>query len=68
MKIQTGNMLIQDMGLKVGEIFQIGDGPEAFLMRYEGHSGPQGRCDCNVVAAGHDKWDRLTPVENEPAR
>ena len=62
MKIQTGDMLIQDMGLKVGEIFQIGDGPDAFRMRYEGHDGLNGRCDCNVVAAGHDKWDRLTPV------
>jgi hypothetical protein len=61
MKIQTGDMLIQDMGLKLGEIFQIGDGPNAFLMRYEGHDGPRGPCDCDSLT--HGKWDRLTPVK-----
>jgi hypothetical protein len=62
MKIQTGDMLIQDMGLKLGEIFQIGDGPDAFRMRYEGHDGPNGRCDCDSAYEGHGKFDRLTPV------
>jgi len=51
MKIQTGNTLIQDMGLKVGEIFQVGDGPKAFLMRYDGMTRRDGR-----------EWDTLSPV------
>ena len=63
MKIQTGDMLIQDMGLKVGEVFQIGEGPDAFFMRYDGHDGLQGRCDCSETPIGHGKWDRLTPVK-----
>ena len=54
MKIQTGDMLIQDMGLKVGEVFQIGDGPDAFLMRYDGYDG--------------HKYDKLSPVKKKPAR
>ena len=36
MKIQKGKMLIQDMGLKKGEVFQAGIGPKAFQMRYAG--------------------------------
>ncbi len=58
MKIQTGDMLIQDMGLKVGEVFQIGDGPRAFLMRYDGFRD----------GAGGRQWDKLSPVKKKPAR
>ena len=54
MKIQTGDMLIQDMGLKVGEVFQIGEGPDAFFMRYDGYDG--------------HKYDKLSPVKKKPAR
>lgn len=57
MKIQTGDMLIQDMGLKVGEVFQIGDGPKAFLMRYDGLTIRNGR-----------EYDKLSPVKKKPAR
>ena len=50
-------MLIQDMGLKVGEVFQIGDGPKAFLMRYDGLTIRNGR-----------EYDKLSPVKKKPAR
>jgi hypothetical protein len=53
MKIQKGKMLIQNMKLKIGEIFQIGVGPKAFLMRFD---GPDAR---------GSKWDILTNVKKE---
>lgn len=57
MKIQTGKMLIQDMGLKVGEVFQISDGPNAYLMRYDGLKILNGR-----------EYDWLSPVNKRPTR
>ena len=65
MKIQTGTMLIQDMDLAVGEIFQIGTGPDAFLMRYDGFDGD--KCSHPLVP-GQPKWDKLSPVTDDDAK
>ncbi len=51
MKIQKGKMLIEDMGLKKGEIFQVGVGPKAFQMKYDGPVKRNGKI-----------YDRLIPV------
>ena len=48
MKIQKGSMLIQDMGLKKGEIFQLGSGSK---MRYEGPVKRNGKIYDKVVPA-----------------
>jgi hypothetical protein len=52
MKIQKGKMLIQDMGLKKGEIFQMGVGPKAFQMKYAGTRKRKGKI-----------YDVLVPVK-----
>ncbi len=54
MKIQTGTMLIQDMGLQKGELVQIGDGPKAFVMKYMGTIRRNGKV-----------YDRLEPIKGE---
>ena len=55
MKVQTGKTLIQDMKLKKGEVFQIGDGPTAFLMKYMG-----------VVKRNGRIYDKLEPAKRSP--
>ena len=52
MKIQKDEMLIQDMGLKLGEVFQIGVGKKAFKMRYAGIIKEKGKV-----------YDRIVPTE-----
>jgi hypothetical protein len=54
MKVQTGTMLIQDMGLRKGELVQIGDGPKAFIMKYMGTTKRNGKI-----------YDRLDPIKTE---
>ena len=53
MKIQSGKMLIQDTGLKVGEIFQIGRGKKAFRMKYVGTVKHNGKI-----------YDKIVPVKD----
>ena len=43
MKVQTGNVLIQDLGLRKGELVQIGDGPDFFVMKYAGVEHKNGK-------------------------
>ena len=45
-------MLVQDMNLKVGEIFQIGKGKKAFQMRYAGKTKHNGKI-----------YDKIVPVK-----
>jgi len=54
MKIQKGDMLIQDMGLEKGEIFQVGTGLGAYKLRYSGTSVHDGKI-----------YDVLLPVKGE---
>jgi hypothetical protein len=53
MKIQKGRILIEDMNLKPGEIFQVGEGSKAFKMRYLG-----------VIKAKGKRWDMVRPVKD----
>jgi hypothetical protein len=50
MKILKGKTCVQDLNLKVGEVFQVGTGISAFKMRYEGQ-------ECRG-----SQWDKLTPI------
>ncbi len=52
MKIQKGDMLVQDMNLRVGEVFQIGIGKLAFKMKYVGKVKRSGKI-----------YDKLIPVK-----
>lgn len=53
MKIQKGDMLVQDMNLRIGEVFQIGTGKSAFQMKYAGKVKRSGKT-----------YDKLLPVKD----
>lgn len=53
MKIQKGKMLIQDMKLKKGEIFQVGTGKGSFLATYGG-----------IVRRNGKIYDKIVPVKD----
>ena len=36
-KKQVGDKLVEDFKLDIGEVFQIGEGPDKFFARYEGY-------------------------------
>lgn len=57
MKILKGNMVLEDLSLKKGEVFQVGTGKKSFKMKYEGHDdGPE------QYQSGSSKWHHLTTV------
>ena len=53
MKIQKGAMLIENMGLKKGEIFWVSTDSEDFKMRYVGTVERNGKI-----------YDKLVPVKD----
>lgn len=68
MKTAHRDYLVEDLGLEVGEIFQIGDGPDAFEAKYLGSKKENGKTYDLIKPLGSSKNLNYILVENKHAQ
>ena len=63
MRVLKGDMLVQNMGLRLGEIFRVGTGKNSFLLRYMGKE-VHTFYDENTKSEVSKVYDNLAPVSS----